>query len=154
MNLLYDKIASFKKINIMNNHTNTIKQVIILRKDLNMRKGKMAAQAAHASMAAMFSLENIAWIAQDNGKMLMTTSISYDKYLWFCELSTKIVVGVPDEKSLIEIYQKAINANLPCSIIRDAGLTEFSGIPTLTAVGIGPCESSLIDVITGDLILL
>jgi len=43
---------------------------------------------------------------------------------------------------------------LPCSIITDAGDTEFHGVPTKTTVGIGPDESEKIDVITGNLKLL
>jgi PTH2 family peptidyl-tRNA hydrolase len=131
-----------------------IKQVIILRKDLNMRKGKMAAQASHASMAALVSREKAQLTPQDDGSFVLSHAISKEAAEWFQELSVKIVVGVGSEKELLDLYEKAQQLNLPCSLIQDAGLTEFGGIPTYTAVGIGPCESDLVDPLTQSLPLL
>lgn len=114
-----------------------MKQVIILRKDLNMRKGKMIAQGCHACMKA--TLEHI------NDKRVKE---------WLNGPFTKIVVSVDSEEELIEIFRKACNDKLIASLITDAGRTEFNGIPTKTAVAIGPDKPELIDKITGHLKLL
>ena len=116
------------------------KQVIVLRKDLNMRKGKMVAQGAHASIKAAWEAERKKGYA--------------DIYLeWFSELQTKICVGVDSEAELLATYEKAKELGLPCSLIRDAGLTEFNE-PTLTAVAVGPAPESQVNKVTGTLKLL
>jgi peptidyl-tRNA hydrolase, PTH2 family len=115
------------------------KQVIILRKDLNMRKGKMIAQGAHASLRAYYE-------AQKTNRLVAEA--------WFESLSTKVCVGVSSEQALQDAYAGAVNAGLPCAIITDAGKTEFNGVPTKTAVAIGPGPVEEIDKITGSLTLL
>lgn len=112
-----------------------MKQVIILRKDLNMRKGKMVAQGSHASLKAFLLASN----AQQN--------------IWLDNQQTKICVGVEGEWELHSLYAEAHNAGLPCALILDAGLTEFKE-PTYTALGIGPADIREIDKITGHLRLL
>ena len=122
-----------------------VKQVIILRKDLNMRKGKMAAQASHASMAAI--LNNGELYKEDNknsGKMIL--NLDEDAFAWLSGRFKKI--------ELLDIYKKAKELNLNCSLITDSGLTEFNGIPTHTAVAIGPNLPEKIDPLTGKLPLL
>lgn len=115
------------------------KQVIVIRKDLNMRKGKMVAQGAHASLKAFSNA-----LANDP-----KTAAA-----WFEGLSTKVCVGVASEQELLDAYTRAVNAGLPCSLITDAGKTEFGGVPTKTAVAIGPGSVEEIDKITGSLTLL
>jgi PTH2 family peptidyl-tRNA hydrolase len=117
-----------------------LKQAIVLRKDLNMRKGKMVAQGAHASMAAVL----------DDGLVIDHPYIRE----WLEGLFTKICLSVPDEDSLLEIHGQALDAGLPCSLIQDSGLTEFGGVKTYTAVAVGPGPREEIDKITGDLKLL
>jgi peptidyl-tRNA hydrolase, PTH2 family len=112
-----------------------IKQVLVLRKDLNMRKGKMIAQGAHAAIAAMFESKPN-WLKE-----------------WKETGTTKIVVSVNSLDELADIYHAAQEADLPRSMIEDAGRTEFKE-PTFTAVGIGPAPAELIDPITGTLPLL
>lgn len=111
-----------------------MKQVIVVRKDLKMRRGKEIAQGAHASMKA--TLENM------NHK---------DVKEWLKGPFAKIVVRVDSEEELLEIYQKALQANLVCSLIQDAGRTEFHGVPTYTTVAVGPAKDAHIDQITGHL---
>jgi PTH2 family peptidyl-tRNA hydrolase len=113
----------------------SIKQVIIIRKDLNMRKGKMVAQGAHASLGAFFEADLIL------------------RNRWYEGLATKICVSVNSEQELLDVYKKAMDAKLPCSLIKDAGLTEFKE-PTYTAVAIGPAAVEEIDPITKILPLL
>jgi len=117
-----------------------LKQVIILRKDLNMRKGKMIAQGAHASLNAFMN-------ALHGHQHDLARN-------WHENMATKICVGVPSEQELLAVYQRAKDANIPCSIITDAGKTEFNGVPTKTAVAIGPFRADEIDKITGTLTLL
>ena len=118
-----------------------LKQVIVVRKDLNMRKGKMIAQGAHASLTAAFVAVN------DYRKVI-------DFRDWFHGDQRKIAVGAPDEETLHRLYAKAKAAGLPCALIQDHGLTEFGGVPTYTAVAIGPAEDTDVDLITRDLGLL
>lgn len=119
---------------------NNVKQVIVIRKDLKMRKGKMAAQAAHASNKIILERSS-------------TEKYHYFDY-WKNNGMTKIVVGVDSEEELIELYQKAKEEKLPAALIVDAGLTEFDGISTKTCIAIGPYESKAIDKLTSHLKLL
>lgn len=119
---------------------NEIKQVIIIRRDLKMRRGKEISQGCHASLGAILH----------NGKL----KTNKDVKAWLKGPFTKICVRVESEEELLDIYEKAKAQKLNCSLIRDAGLTEFHGVPTLTAVAVGPGIPELIDKITGHLKLL
>jgi len=136
-----------------------IKQCIIVRKDLNMRKGKIAAQAAHASMKVFFDrkIEHFQVdvpYATDASPHKMLISLTDEMNEWVNGLFTKVCVSVDSEQELLDVYNKAKEANLPCSLITDAGLTEFNGVPTKTVVAIGPADSDEIDKITRSLKLL
>ena len=111
-----------------------MKQVIVIRKDLKMRRGKEIAQGCHACMKA--TLENM-----DHP----------DVKEWLNGIFKKVVVRVDSEEELLTIYQKALNANLVCSLIQDAGRTEFHGVPTYTTVAVGPADDERINKITGHL---
>ena len=137
------------------------KQIIAVRKDLNMRKGKLAAQVAHASMKVYFD-------RMTEGPTDRTfkddMEIEYFKTYrcdftprmveWMNGLFTKIVVSVNSEAEILELEKKAKEANVPCAVITDAGLTEFHGVPTITCIAIGPDDPNEIDKITKDLPLL
>jgi PTH2 family peptidyl-tRNA hydrolase len=73
---------------------------------------------------------------------------------WLEGRFTKVCVSVDSEQELIDIYEQAKSAGLLCSIITDAGLTEFNGVPTKTAVAIGPAYPEEVDPITRHLKLL
>jgi PTH2 family peptidyl-tRNA hydrolase len=73
---------------------------------------------------------------------------------WLSGLFTKIVVSVDSEVELLKIYTMAKVSGLLCSLIQDAGNTEFHGVPTYTCCAIGPDEEEKIDKITGNLKLL
>ncbi len=124
-----------------------------MRKDLNMRKGKMVSQGSHASMGALLS------IFRKNRTRHKSTiyelEFTDDTVLndWLNGKFTKICVSVDSEEELMEIYE-AIPIGIPKALITDAGLTEFNGIPTKTCLGIGPYISEEIDKITGHLKLL
>ncbi len=124
-----------------------VKQVIVMRKDLGMRKGKMIAQGAHGSMAVV--LNNLHRLTNTHHNM-------WDNPLkeWVNGSFTKIVVSVDSEEELLAIAKQAEDAGLLHALIRDAGKTEFDGVPTYTCVAIGPAKMEDVDKITGNLSLL
>lgn len=129
------------------------KQVIVIRKDLGMRKGKMIAQGAHASMKVFFDLGKLIRGSEEHPNMFVC-EFTEPMREWYNGIFTKICVSVNSEQELLNIYNKAKQDNIPCSIIQDCGLTEFNGVLTYTAVAIGPDYSDKIDKITGFLSLL
>lgn len=132
---------------------NETKQVLVIRKELKMRKGKIAAQASHASMAAILNKA----IFTENGFAINYNDFGIHSEAvkdWLENIFTKITVSVNSEEELLEIYNKAKEAGLPCSLIQDAGKTEFKGVPTFTAVAIGPAAKDECDKITSHLPLL
>lgn len=145
---------SFRSGSIHRDNMSKVKQVIVMRKDLNMRKGKMIAQGAHSSLKIFFDrMKNSdATGSFDDGNRII--NFTSEELEWVNGIFTKICVSVNSEAELLEIYNKAKDNGLNCSLIQDSGLTEFSGIPTITCCAIGPNSSDKIDVITGNLSLL
>ena len=125
-----------------------VKQVIAVRKDLSMRKGKLAAQVAHASMK--FLLENNESERSDE----LLIKLSKNEAQWVNDLFTKIVVSVDSEDELKDLILKAQLRDVETNPITDAGLTEFHGVPTLTCCAFGPDEESVLNEITGHLKLM
>ena len=114
------------------------KQVIIFRSDLEMSKGKIAAQAGHAAVSA----------AEDARKHRKEWWKA-----WVKEGQCKIAVKVKSEKELLEVEKQAKELALPHALIIDRGLTEIPP-ETITCLGIGPAPTEKIDEITGMLALL
>ncbi|MHA1410032.1 MAG: peptidyl-tRNA hydrolase Pth2 [Candidatus Odinarchaeia archaeon] len=114
------------------------KQVLVIRVDLGMSKGKIAAQAAHAAVTSSEKTRKYAATWWSN---------------WFNEGQKKVVVKVSSEKELIDLKNAAEKNGIPSALITDRGLTE---IPpgTITALGLGPAPNNVIDKITGHLPLL
>jgi peptidyl-tRNA hydrolase, PTH2 family len=123
------------------------KQVIVMRKDLGMRKGKMIAQGAHASLAVLLDGAHI-----DHDQL--TIELDAPAAAWLGGHFTKVCVAVDSEVALDAIVAKARAAKLPCALITDAGVTEFHGVPTKTCCAIGPAWNDELDVVTGELPLL
>jgi len=128
----------------------SVKQMIIVRKDLNMRKGKMIAQGAHASMG--FLLERASSL--DDGDFRTTLQNGEDFQAWLECGTAKIAVSVGSEEELLALHQQALDANLMTHLVRDSGRTEFNGVPTYTALAIGPAKFEDLDPITRHLKLL
>ena len=126
----------------------TVKQVIVMRKDLNMRRGKQCAQASHASMGALLS------IAHKNDSVVQIPLYPKGLKEWLQGSFAKICVSVDSEEELDAIYAQAKEAGLLCCLIEDSGRTEFNGVKTKTCCGIGPAPVEDIDKITGHLKLL
>jgi PTH2 family peptidyl-tRNA hydrolase len=109
-----------------------MKQVIIMRADLGMSKGKLAAQACHGSLGA--------YKKADERKIRE----------WELEGGKKVVVQVRSQEELFEIYELVKAADIPSFLVQDAGHTELPP-STVTCLGIGPEKDEIIDKITQDL---
>lgn len=118
------------------------KQVIVIRTDTDMRKGKMCGQVAHASVTA----------AHQSFTEKGEYGKKFDDWYFFSN-QTKVVLKVSSEAELEKIAQAAEAAGIVVSRIHDAGHTQLDP-HTFTCIGIGPDEESRIDAITGDLKLL
>jgi PTH2 family peptidyl-tRNA hydrolase len=135
----------------------TSKQIIVMRKDLNMRKGKMIAQGAHASLAAILNQGHyIVGNDRINGEVTTEFKLSVDSRMkdWLMGNFKKVCVYVNSEEELLALYEKAKAAGIITSLITDSGLTEFHGVPTNTCIAVGPDFEDKINEITGDLPLL
>jgi len=124
----------------------THKQVIVMRKDLNMRKGKIAAQASHSSLGAILGIMTT---DGDGNKMLDMSDSRVEP--WINGRFKKICVYVNSEEELHNLKEKADQQNLINCLIKDSGLTEFNGVATYTCLCIGPDVEEKIDAITGNL---
>ncbi len=145
----------------MDENRNT-KQVIVFRKDLmkgdhSLRKGKIAAQVAHASLGALLKwAERTGYLNHDGSDQYdITFSFRENSILdkWLNGIFTKICVTVENEEELLKLYEEVNKTDIPCVLITDAGNTEFHGVPTNTCIGIGPWWSDEIDEFTKDLSL-
>ena len=111
------------------------KQVLIVRTDLDMKKGKIAAQVAHAAVG------------------LVRKSTKYSLSSWEKDGSKKVVLKVNNLRKLKNVQKNAMENNLPTYLVADAGLTQLRP-GTVTCLGIGPAEEKDIDHITKNLKLL
>jgi len=109
-----------------------LKQVILVRKDIKMSKGKTAAQVAHAAVEATLKAD----------KSLVSK--------WRQTGMKKITLSAQSEKDLIKYMQIAKDEGLTTAIITDAGHTEIAP-GTKTCLAIGPADENHIDSITGEL---
>lgn len=114
-----------------------MKQIIVMRKDLKMPRGKEIAQGAHASMKATL-------LHLDDPRVKD----------WLSGKFTKIAVGVNSEEELLALHKNALDNGLISELITDAGLTVFDGVPTNTCIAIGPDTHENLQPITGNLKLL
>lgn len=124
-----------------------IKQTIVIRRDLKMRRGKEVAQGAHASMAWLTKRLADSW-SQENRAPLHFSS---DEMEWMLGPFTKICLQTDSEAELKSIYDKAVALGVTASLIVDSGKTEFGGVPTATACAIGPAKAEAVDALTGHL---
>ncbi len=112
-----------------------MKQVILVREDLKMPKGKMAAQCAHAAVDAT----------------LYSDSDIVDE--WRSEGAMKVVLKVKDLDELLEYHRKAKRGKFTTAMIKDAGRTVFK-TPTITCLAIGPDDDNKLDLLIGKLKLM
>ena len=133
------------------------KQMIVVRRDLKMRKGKIAAQAGHACVTAvLMALEHENRLSQvrtvGDGIRLETSGQEPTPLSeWFNKGVAKICVYVDSEEELLEIDRQAKEAGIISALICDAGMTEFHGEPTYTCFALEPQPAEKVDPITGNL---
>ena len=113
-----------------------VKLVLVVRTDLGMGRGKIAAQVAHAAVAAALASYG-----------------SGDFAAWLRDGQPKVVLRVTSAERLQEIAWKARTAGLPVELVHDAGRTQLPP-GTATCCALGPADASRLDAVTGDLSLL
>lgn len=123
------------KYAMLNNKNMSYKQVIIVRQDLKLPKGKMAVQVAHASSSALIK------------------SHKDDTKKWQTEGMKKVVLKVKDLDELLKYKQQAEDLGLITSLIEDAGKTVLNP-GTVTCLGIGPDKEEKVDRVSGKLKML
>lgn len=139
------------------------KQMIVMRRDLKMRKGKIAAQAGHACVEAVLMalarehrLDQVRLATAEDGSPTWVyldsdgtphTALSD----WFDAGVAKVCVYVDSEEALLDIAERGREQGFAVALVRDAGLTEFHGEATLTCLAFEPLPAEKIDPITGDL---
>lgn len=116
---------------VMRKYEGQLKQIIVLRTDLKMQRGKEIAQGAHASMGAYLAYRRNPFVR-----------------MWLDGLFTKVAVGIGSEEELFALHNHAIASGLPCCLIQDSGLTQFKGVKTYTAVAIGPGDPETVKALT------
>lgn len=128
----------------------TMKQVIVMRTDLNMRKGKMVAQGSHATLGVFLKND-----ISTEGLQYAEVRSFWPKQVseWIRTGMKKVCVGCSSEDELMSLYNKAKENDVEAYYVRDAGHTELEP-NTITCVAIGPDEEEVIDKITGHLKLL
>lgn len=133
------------------------KQVIVMRRDLKMRKGKIAAQSGHAcveaTLMAIAREGRAGQLCADDGWAYLEHAVDDRSPLtdWFDAGVAKICVYVDGEEALLDIAAQGREAGFAVALIRDAGHTEFHGEPTFTCLAFEPLPAEKIDPITGDL---
>lgn len=133
------------------------KQMIVMRRDLKMRKGKIAAQAGHACVTAVLAAlareQRLGQVQADEKGVELTQDGQSATPLseWFARGVAKVCVYVDSEEELLEIDRKARAAGILSALICDSGLTEFHGQPTYTCLAFEPALPEKVDPITGEL---
>jgi PTH2 family peptidyl-tRNA hydrolase len=112
-----------------------MKQVIVVNQSLNLPKGKLAAQVAHAAVGAFVA-------AGDDARVQ-----------WLEEGMPKVVLVAPAEADLLRLLDQAVQLGLPSLLVEDAGRTVVPA-GTITCLGLGPAPNDELDRLTGDLKLL
>lgn len=109
--------------------------MIVVNESLKLPRGKLAAQVAHASVAAFLEADKAA------------------QQSWVSSGMAKIVLKVDREGELIRLYEAAVSRNIPAQLIADAGRTVVPA-GTITCLGLGPASAVKLDELTGELSLL
>lgn len=146
-----------------------VKQVIVIRSDLKMRRGKEIAQACHSSNVflvqtqptsfAIWCLVQAARFFRFLGFKVPTEGQLHlepwtpAEIEWLEGSFTKVCVKATSEDQLVHVHDQAQLLGLKSALITDNGLTEFHGVKTKTAVAIGPDDAEKIDQVTGSLSL-
>ena len=133
------------------------KQVIVVRRDLKMRKGKIAAQSGHACVEAVLMAlakeDRLSDVRVEDGwvQLADTGRDATPLSEWFARGVAKICVYVDSEEALLDLAKQGEDAGFCVALFQDAGHTEFHGEPTYTCLAFEPLYPEQIDPITGEL---
>ena len=133
------------------------KMMIVMRRDLKMRKGKIAAQAGHACIEAVLMAlkkeDRLGELEMTAEGMALKTADKPATPLsdWFEYGCAKVCVYVDSEEALMDIAKKAEEKGIIAAVITDAGMTEFHGVPTKTCLALEPLPAEIADELTGGL---
>ena len=116
------------------------KLVLVVRTDLGMSKGKIAAQCSHATLACYRTLQS-----QSSTRGLLKQ--------WERGGQAKIAVQVGSEEALLELQARAMSVGLCARVVHDAGRTQIAA-GSATVLGVGPGPKGVVDGVTGGLKLL
>ena len=149
--------------------TKAYKMVFVVRNDLNMGKGKIAAQCCHAAVGLYRNIlyENTSYFT--HSQILLNTNSTeqpiepisqkdikeWKQYLhdWETTAEAKICLKTDSDKELDVLFQKCLQQRLNCYLVVDAGRTQIEA-GSKTILGIGPAPTDLIDKVTKHLKLL
>lgn len=124
----------------MSPESQPVKQVLVIRRDLKMRRGKEIAQGAHAACS---------WLVKH--VRYGPYRLSEAESAWLTGEFRKVTVQVKSEQELLELWSKAGSLGVKAHLITDSGKTEFHGVPTPTCLALGPDFDHILDPITGHL---
>ncbi|CCE91060.1 aminoacyl-tRNA hydrolase TDEL_0C01710 [Torulaspora delbrueckii] len=125
----------------LNDVPGEVRMALVIRQDLGMQKGKVAAQCCHAALSCF------RMIACDSGRE------SYNPQMvqrWLRCGQAKITLKCPDKETMDELYAKAISLGVNACVIHDAGRTQIAA-GSATVLGVGPAPKAVLDQITGEL---
>lgn len=121
-------------------NTSNLRMLFFVRTDLNMPKGKIAAQVGHAVQYLLYK---------------ELTGIPSDLFLpWLNEDATKICLKVSSEEELLRLFWTIEYSGFPHTLVKDKGYTQFNGVETNTVVGWGPLRKEDHEKLTAHLKLL
>lgn len=127
------------------------KMIIVVRRDLHMRKGKAIAQACHGAVSVVLRTidrDGLPWRNTESGIVVDGESALSE---WFNNSYTKICLYVDSEEELLNLKRKADDLGIMTSLVQDNGTTEFHGVKTYTCLVFEPLDSLVVDQITGNL---
>lgn len=128
------------ELSTFSNSTEEHKLTLIIRTDLSMTRGKMAAQASHATLA--------------NYRYLQTHSPSSPVLKkWEAGGQAKVALQVKSEEEILVLQAQAVSLGLCARVVRDAGRTQIEA-GSVTCLGVGPGPRSVVDQVSGTLKLL
>lgn len=125
----------------LNDIPGEVRMALVIRQDLGMTKGKIAAQCCHAALAC-FRL-----IACDPSRASYNPEMTHR---WLARGQAKITLKCPDKETMDELFAKAIALGVNSYVVHDAGRTQIAA-GSATVLGLGPAPKAVLDQITGDL---
>lgn len=125
----------------LNDVPGEVRMALVIRQDLGMQKGKIAAQCCHAALSCFRMIGCDPSRESFNPQMVQR---------WLKCGQAKITLKCPDKDTMDELYAKAISLGVNACVIHDAGRTQIAA-GSATVLGVGPAPKAVLDQITGDL---